>query len=105
MNTVDENIAALVARYRAPDACLGALLCDNHPADDIAFTVVDADLSHTDLTYADRVTSDGRWYLTGDTAMTVLIHSLTPLAHPAYRALPLGRIESMHGAQFLVEEE
>ena len=69
MNTVDENIAALVARYRTPDACLGAR------------------------------------QVSGDTAMTVLIRSLTPLAHPAYRTLPRGRIESMHAVHFLVDEE
>ncbi|WP_220454195.1 Dabb family protein [Nocardioides immobilis] len=27
------------------------------------------------------------------------------LAHPAYRALPMGRIESVHGVEFLVDEE
>lgn len=53
MNTVDNRIAELVSRYRTPDACLGALLCDDHPADDIAFTVIDADMSHTDLTYGE----------------------------------------------------
>lgn len=41
----------LLARYGAPDACLARLLCDDHPADQVAFTVVEPDLAVEDITY------------------------------------------------------
>ena len=36
-----------------PDACAARLLCDDHPADDVAFTVVEPDLSARELTYGE----------------------------------------------------
>lgn len=44
-------MAELLARFGAPDACAADLLCDRHPADAVAFTVVEADLSSQDITY------------------------------------------------------
>lgn len=47
MNRVEE----LLALYGSPEACAAELLCDRHPEDAVAFTVVGADLSAEDLTY------------------------------------------------------
>ncbi|WP_106400181.1 AMP-binding protein [Actinocorallia populi] len=47
MNHVEE----LLALYGSPRACAAELLCDRHPAEAVAFTVVNADLSFEDLTY------------------------------------------------------
>ncbi|GAA1198538.1 hypothetical protein GCM10009675_12680 [Prauserella alba] len=41
------------AQYRAGDACAAELLCDRHPADAIAFRVVEADLTTRDLTFGE----------------------------------------------------
>ncbi|MCL2536083.1 MAG: AMP-binding protein, partial [Nocardiaceae bacterium] len=51
--TVDTTarVRELLAQYETPDACAAELLCDRHPADTVAFTVVEDDLSSTDLTY------------------------------------------------------
>lgn len=43
----------LLADYHRPDASVAHILCDRHPLDAVAFTVIDADLSATDLTYGD----------------------------------------------------
>lgn len=45
------RVEELLSAYSAPDACLGRLLCDDHPADQIAFTLVNADLTTEDITY------------------------------------------------------
>ena len=50
MSTVD-RVRELLASCDAPDANAAELLCDRHPADAVAFTVVEADLSAHDLTY------------------------------------------------------
>ncbi|WP_093358112.1 AMP-binding protein [Saccharopolyspora kobensis] len=47
----EARVAELLARFGAPDACAADLLCDRHPADAVAFTVVEADLSSQDITY------------------------------------------------------
>ncbi|MFZ2528474.1 MAG: AMP-binding protein [Rhodococcus sp. (in: high G+C Gram-positive bacteria)] len=47
----DVRVRELLDRYDTADACAANLLCDAHPADAVAFTVVDADLTSTDLTY------------------------------------------------------
>lgn len=47
MNRVEE----LLALYGSPEACAAELLCDRHPEDAVAFTVIGADLSAEDLTY------------------------------------------------------
>ena len=41
----------LLAAYSGPEACAAELLCDRHPADAVAFTLVDPDLTGTDTTY------------------------------------------------------
>lgn len=45
------RVRELLARYDTADACAARLLCDDHPADAVAFTVIDGDLTATDLTY------------------------------------------------------
>lgn len=45
------RVRELLDRYDTADACAADLLCDDHPADAVAFTVVDADLTSKDLTY------------------------------------------------------
>ncbi|MCW4354145.1 AMP-binding protein [Hoyosella sp. YIM 151337] len=47
----DVRVQELLDRYDTPDACAAQLLCDGHPADAVAFTVIEADLSSTDLTF------------------------------------------------------
>ncbi len=49
--STDERVSELLAVYDRPDADAADLLCDRHPADAVAFTVVEADLSASDLTY------------------------------------------------------
>ena len=41
----------LLSAYSPSDACAAELLCDRHPADAVAFTLVEPDLSSTDITY------------------------------------------------------
>jgi acetyl-CoA synthetase len=47
----EQRISDLRAVYDRSDASAADLLCDRHPTDAVAFTVVDADLSAHDLTY------------------------------------------------------
>lgn len=49
-NTV---VRALVEEYGTAGACAAELLCDRHPAEDVAFTIIESDLSSTDLTYGE----------------------------------------------------
>src|SRR5690242_18655624 len=53
MVVMTEGPAALLARFGAPDACAARLLCDAHPADDIAFPLVEPDLTARDLTFGE----------------------------------------------------
>ncbi|MFJ9005448.1 AMP-binding protein [Streptomyces canus] len=48
-----ERVRELLARFGSPEACAAELLCDRHPADAVAFTVVEADLSARDLTFGE----------------------------------------------------
>ncbi|WP_235883292.1 AMP-binding protein [Saccharopolyspora elongata] len=48
-----QRVAELLARFGSPDACAADLLCDDHPADAVACTVVEADLTSRDLTYGE----------------------------------------------------
>jgi acetyl-CoA synthetase len=50
---VERRVAELVAEYGSADACPGALLCDRHQRDAVAFTVVEPDLSYRELTFAE----------------------------------------------------
>ncbi|MGW6336326.1 AMP-binding protein [Nocardia rhamnosiphila] len=47
------RVRELLDAYDGPDACAAELLCDRHPADAVAFTVIDSDLSAIDLTYGE----------------------------------------------------
>ena len=47
------RIAELIARYGAPGACAADLLCDSHPAEAPAFTLVSPDLSRRIVTYGE----------------------------------------------------
>jgi acetyl-CoA synthetase len=49
--TPEARVVQLLDRFGAPDACLGRLLCDDHLADHVAFTIVEPDLSTHDVTY------------------------------------------------------
>ncbi|MEV5836012.1 AMP-binding protein [Nocardia sp. NPDC052112] len=53
--TADLNarVRELLKTYDGPDVSAADLLCDRHPADRVAFTVVDPDLTSTDLTYGE----------------------------------------------------
>ncbi|MEV6337965.1 AMP-binding protein [Nocardia vinacea] len=53
--TADLNarVRELLQTYDGPDVSAADLLCDRHPADHIAFTIVDPDLTSTDLTYGE----------------------------------------------------
>ena len=48
-----ERVGELLAVYGAQEASAAELLCDRHPADAVAFTVIEADLSAHELTYGD----------------------------------------------------
>jgi acetyl-CoA synthetase len=49
----DARVEELLAVFAAPGANAAQLLCDRHPADAVAFTIVEADLSSRDLTYGE----------------------------------------------------
>ncbi|MGY3554169.1 AMP-binding protein [Williamsia sp. R60] len=55
MNAIDDRVAELLAQYDNPQACAADLLCDRHPGDAIAFTVIDSagagNVTSVDLTY------------------------------------------------------
>ncbi|MBC7300964.1 MAG: AMP-binding protein [Nocardia sp.] len=50
---LDARVSVLLDRYDGPEACVADLLCDRHPAGQIAFTVVESDLSAHELTYGE----------------------------------------------------
>ena len=51
MTTPAQRVDDLLATYTDPAACVAGLLCDRHPTDKTAFTLVETDLSTRDLTY------------------------------------------------------
>lgn len=51
--TPDERVAQLLDTFDGPEVDLGELLCDSHPQDAVAFTIVQPDLSRRDLTYGE----------------------------------------------------
>jgi len=53
MNDMTDGAAALLQEFGAADACVARLLCDDHPPDHVAFTVVEPDLSARELTYGE----------------------------------------------------
>ncbi|WP_125609582.1 AMP-binding protein [Specibacter cremeus] len=48
---VQDRVRELVDTFGSRTACAAELLCDRHPAEAIAFTVIEADLSHADITF------------------------------------------------------
>lgn len=46
-----DRVNAHLARYRSADLSAAAVLCDEHPPEAIAFTIVEPDLTSADLTY------------------------------------------------------
>ncbi|CAM3267767.1 AMP-binding protein [Nocardioides dubius] len=59
--TPDERVADLLATFDNEGRDLGDLLCDRHPADAVAFTVVQPDLTFRDLTYGELAESSRRF--------------------------------------------
>jgi acetyl-CoA synthetase len=53
MVDMTEVSVALLERFGGPAAAAARLLCDGHPADDVAVTVVDPDLTPRDLTFGE----------------------------------------------------
>ncbi|MFI6045575.1 AMP-binding protein [Nocardia sp. NPDC051321] len=50
---LNPRVRELLDMYDRPDASAAELLCDRHPADGVAFTIVERDLSSIDLTYGE----------------------------------------------------
>ncbi|WP_336081476.1 AMP-binding protein [Nocardia sp. SSK8] len=50
---LDARVNALLDHYDGPAACAAELLCDRHPAEQVAVTVVESDLSARELTYGE----------------------------------------------------
>ncbi|MGX1676080.1 AMP-binding protein [Streptomyces sp. NPDC055400] len=48
-----ERIAQHLAAFASPDACAARLLCDRHPPDTVALTVVEPDLAGREVTYGE----------------------------------------------------
>ncbi|MFC4603036.1 AMP-binding protein [Rhodococcus kronopolitis] len=55
------RVRELLERYDTPEACAAELLCDRHPATDVAFTVIEGDLSSRDLTYGELRAESARF--------------------------------------------
>ncbi|WP_439380537.1 AMP-binding protein [Amycolatopsis lexingtonensis] len=53
MTSIHRHVEDLVSRFDRPRARAAELLCDRHPADAVAFTVVEPDLSWRDWTYGE----------------------------------------------------
>jgi acetyl-CoA synthetase len=51
MRAVSQRLDQFLAHVTAPDARPAELLCDRHPADAVAFTVVEPDMTGRDITY------------------------------------------------------
>lgn len=58
---VPDRVAELLARFGAPGASAAELLCDAHPADAIAFTVIEADMTARDVTYGELSRESARF--------------------------------------------
>ncbi|WP_019611285.1 AMP-binding protein [Nocardiopsis sp. CNS-639] len=50
---VQDRVRELLSRFDSPQACAADLLCDRHPDDSVAFTVVEEDLTARDLTFGE----------------------------------------------------
>ncbi|HEX8781377.1 MAG TPA: AMP-binding protein, partial [Nocardioides sp.] len=51
--TPDQRVADLLATFDAPDVVVADLLCDRHPADAVAFSIVQPDLGVQDVSYGE----------------------------------------------------
>ena len=59
--SVDARVDELLRVFTAPGANAAHLLCDRHPADAVAFTVIEADLSSRDVTYGELRDASSRF--------------------------------------------
>jgi acetyl-CoA synthetase len=59
--SVTSRVRELLAAYGDPRASVAWLLCDRHPADAVAYTIVEPDLSSTRLTYGQLRESSERF--------------------------------------------
>ncbi|MGV9947025.1 AMP-binding protein [Rhodococcus aetherivorans] len=61
--TVDAGVRVheILSSYSSPDTNVGWLLCDRHPADSLALTIVDEDQTVTTYTYGDLAESSRRF--------------------------------------------
>jgi acetyl-CoA synthetase len=50
---LDVRVRDLLDHYDRPEACAAELLCDRHPAGQVAFTVIESDLRAYELTYGE----------------------------------------------------
>lgn len=66
----DARVSELLDTFDRPELDLAELLCDRHPADAVAFTVVQSDLSSVDLTYGE-LAERSRRFAAGLAAMGV----------------------------------
>ncbi|OXM61158.1 AMP-binding protein [Amycolatopsis vastitatis] len=60
MTSSHRHVEDLVSLFDRPQACAAELLCDRHPADAVAFTVVEPDLSCRDWTFGELRTESAR---------------------------------------------
>lgn len=59
MTDMTTYVEDLISQYSSPQASAAELLCDRHPADAVAFTVIAADLTSRDITYGElRIRSE-----------------------------------------------
>jgi acetyl-CoA synthetase len=49
----ERRLRELLNCYEGPDVCLAGVLCDDHPAGDVALRIVDADLNTREVTYGE----------------------------------------------------
>jgi acetyl-CoA synthetase len=61
MSALERAVSDLLSGYGAADAAAVELLCRRHPADSVAFTVVEADLSSRDVTFGELDEAAGRF--------------------------------------------
>lgn len=58
---IDQYLTELLATYDTPDAAAARLLCERHPADAVAFTLIEPDLSSRDLTFGELAEQSARF--------------------------------------------
>ncbi len=61
MTTPEQRALDLLAIYGAPAADATELLCAEHPADAVAFTLIEPDLTHRDLCYGELLDASARF--------------------------------------------